>query len=333
MIYGLISSKQVIAKVLADLDLKEDSLRVNDMIEWCGEAIEKIGAVTQLTRKISGVEDSDVLKIKGHQARLPKDLFRLNQVAYATSETGPWFPMTMSTGNFNMWSSSLNSTNNATIGEISNVSLLEIVKVLYGKYVEDPVYSWFSKMDYKTALDILNSNENARVMLTNLVKASGSSNGSGKNSGLKYSIKPGYIVTNASDGFIKLSYDAMPTDEDGYPLVPDLISYTEACFYYIVMKLKYPEYLSGKLNPNIYYDIKRSWNFYCKQAYGDAMMPDQGQLAAIGKVWNKLVPDLRTSIDFDSDMAYGNMKNYNMPDGGLSDDTFVILENNNLLNS
>jgi len=41
----------------------------------------------------------------------------------------------------------------------------------------------------------------------------------------EYFIKPGWIVTNKSKGFIKLSYKAIATDERGYPLIPDTPSY------------------------------------------------------------------------------------------------------------
>ena len=44
MIYKLTSVKSVIAKVFTDLDLQEETHRVSDMIEWAGEALEKIGA-------------------------------------------------------------------------------------------------------------------------------------------------------------------------------------------------------------------------------------------------------------------------------------------------
>ena len=47
MITKLTSIKTVIAKIIADLDLKEDDIRISDVRSWCGEAIEKIGAVTQ----------------------------------------------------------------------------------------------------------------------------------------------------------------------------------------------------------------------------------------------------------------------------------------------
>ena len=43
----LISSKAVLAKIIADLDLKEDEIRITDVREWIGEAMEKIVAVQQ----------------------------------------------------------------------------------------------------------------------------------------------------------------------------------------------------------------------------------------------------------------------------------------------
>ncbi|MGM9532993.1 MAG: hypothetical protein ACI3VO_14230 [Intestinibacter sp.] len=41
----MISSKSIIAKVIADLDLKERDIKISDIKEWIGEAMEKIGSV------------------------------------------------------------------------------------------------------------------------------------------------------------------------------------------------------------------------------------------------------------------------------------------------
>jgi hypothetical protein len=63
----------------------------------------------------------------------------------------------------------------------------------------------------------------------------------------EYFIKPGWIVTNKKHGFIKLAYKAIAVDERGYPLIPDLTSYQEAIYWYVVMKLTFPKFMSGKL--------------------------------------------------------------------------------------
>jgi len=54
-------------------------------------------------------------------------------------------------------------------------------------------------------------------------------------------------VTNKDNGYVKIAYKAIATDERGYPLIPDLESYKEAIYWYVVMKLNFPKYLSGKL--------------------------------------------------------------------------------------
>jgi hypothetical protein len=58
------------------------------------------------------------------------------------------------------------------------------------------------------------------------------------------------------------------------------------------MKMKYPAYLGGRLNREIYYDIRRSWNFYCRQAYAEALMPNEDQMEVIKNTWVRLVPDM-----------------------------------------
>jgi len=294
----MISSRQVISKVFADLDIKEGSNRQSDMIEWVGEAVEKIGSVRQLKRVVSGVDGAEIVQLKNHQAKLPMDLFRLNQVMYSPTNSGPFSKMIVATGNINAWSGS-SGLGNSPEDIVRNSELVNIVKILYSKYAEDPIYAWFSKMDNEKALEILNTNQNVRTLLVNLIQ-----NSDGKatdSSVLKYSIKPGYINTNVRDGFIKFSYDAIPADEDGYPLVPDMVSYSEAIYWYIVMKLSYPEYRSGKMRQDIYFDAKRSWNFYCKQAYGESMMPNSDEMESIKNQWNRLIPELGSHAGFYED--------------------------------
>ena len=107
---------------------------------------------------------------------------------------------------------------------------------------------------------------------------------------LQYMLKPGYIVTNVENGYIKLSYDAIAVDIDGYPMIPDNQSCFEAIYWYVTMKFKYPLYLNGRMPQYIYFDIRNSWNFYRKQAYAEALMPTQDELENIKNTWTKLVP-------------------------------------------
>ena len=97
MVYKMVSSKSVIGKVMADLDLKEEDIRITDVKQWIGDACMSIGSVKQLEHKVV------VLPLNSYQCKLPCDLERLNSVAYSTCEHGGWIPMKKTTGTFSVY--------------------------------------------------------------------------------------------------------------------------------------------------------------------------------------------------------------------------------------
>ena len=257
MITNYVPCEQIIAKVMADANIKDLGQRVSDIREWIFEAIDKIGAASQYDYKESGAEEVPVLEIHDYQAHLPEDLVKLKTVAFSKHENGPWQLMRSNTGSFKMYPD-----------KYDNVMLDQTAAE------DDNMYS-----------PIIATKPGNRNM-TNF------------SADLQYFLKPGFIVTNMRNGYLKIAYDAIVTDDRGYPMVPDLSSYQEAIYWYILMKLKYPDYLSGRLNINVYYDIKRSWNFYRQQAYAEALMPSEAEMTSIKNLWNRLVPD------YDSDRTF-----------------------------
>lgn len=275
---NLISSASIIAKIIADLNLNEDDLRISDVKEYIMEAVLKIGAIQQYEHKIS------IIPVVNHQAKLPCDLYKLGQVAFSNSNDGCWLPMRKTTSSFSV-------VHDRCHGKpcmlIQDSALIPLVKNLY------------NLVDDKEALEKLNGNINMKQTLSALLNDYTFINHKGKATyqhidgtmfsfDLQYDTKPGYIYTNIPRGFVKISYYSIPVDEDSMPLIPDLESYKEAIFYYVTMKLLYPKYLKGQISQNVYYDVKRSWNYYCKQAYGDAMMPGVDELESIKNTYNKL---------------------------------------------
>lgn len=278
---NMISSKAIISKIIADLDLKEDEIKISDIKEYIGEAMEKIGAIQQLEHKVTE------LPICKYQAKLPCDLYRLDQVAFSFENGCGWLPMRKVTNSFGIYKerSTCNCNSNMII---KNYALIPIVKNLY------------NLIDDRDAVDILNNDRNVRKTLSTLINqyTIPSSNGrlipnntSIYSDTLQYSTKPGYITVNMPCGWVKISYYAIITDEDSMPMIPDNPSYAEAIFWYVAMKLSYPKYLKGQLHQNIYYDMKNSWNFYRKQAYAEAMMPGVDELESIKNDWHKLYPE------------------------------------------
>ena len=269
MIYNYTRCESVIAKIMADLDSTEVRNRTTDIKEWIFEAVDKIGAPMQYIRREGGTEDFPLLKIQDNQVPLPDDLVVLDGVAYSESEKGPWRPMVIATSVFR-----------------------EPQKV---KVKPEEIHQ---PMKYKmiTAQSQFYTENNMRyfekAVRANIDKA-------------QYFIKPGWLVTNKNKGYIKLAYKAIAVDERGYPLIPDLTSYQEAIYWYVVMKLSFSKWMKGTLGgkgvnagQNMYQYIQQQWNFYRNQAYAEAMMPTADEMQSIKNSWHQLIPDFNANDTF-----------------------------------
>lgn len=285
------SSQSVIAKAIADFNIQEDQIRITDWKEWLLEGILKIGAIQQYEHKVS------IVPVIGHQASLPCDLYKLGQVAFSFDCNGGWLPMRKSTSSFGVF-------HDKGAGQpcmlIQDSAMLPLVKNMFNLITDEE------------ALAKLNEDTNLRQTLSVLLNqwTVGTVNGKFVNGAightdstmfsneLQYTTKPGYINTNIPTGYVKVSYYGIYTDDEGMPMIPDLESYKEALMWYIGVKHFYSKKLNGEISQSDYYDMKRSWNFYCKQAYSEAMMPGVDDLSSISNIWNKLYPEVNDHSTF-----------------------------------
>lgn len=279
MIYKLTSVRTVIAKIFTDLELREGDHRISDMIEFAGEALEKIGAFPQFTNKVAGKDGIAPLEITNYQAILPLDFHNLIQVGYSTSEEGPFYSMRYGTGSFDAGSE---VTDASTVDDVTpTADVITLAMELYD-------------LDYAEAVTYINANPDKNSQLSYLLRTE-KVNDTGVRtltSDYTYVIQDRYIRTNQEEGYLMMAYQAIPTDAEGYPMIPDRISYKEAIYWYINMKLMYVQWKMGQVRDAVYYHAQRSWNYYCKQAYGDAMMPNQEQMESIKNTWLRMVPEL-----------------------------------------
>lgn len=285
----MVSSKAVVAKIISDLQLDEKDIRITDIKQFIGDACMNIGSVNQLEHKVVTLELND------YQCKLPCDLERLNSVAYSTSKCGGWIPMKKSTGTFSVYDKNKCCGCDCEM-IVKDNALFPLVK------------NMFNLVDDKAALDKLNEDSNLRKTLSCLLneytvcskngKLQNLMNGTNFSNTVQYDIKPGYLFSNVPNGFVKLSYHAIYTDEEGMPMIPDINSYFEAIYWYVAMKLYYPKYLAGDIPQHVYYDMKRSYNFYRQQAYAESLMPNQDELTDIKHTWHTLVPEVDEDVTF-----------------------------------
>lgn len=302
----MISSASVVAKVIADLDLKEDQIRITDIREWIMEGILKIGAIQQYEHKVA------ILPIECHQVALPCDLYKLGQVAFSFCNGGGWLPMRKATSSFGVFHD--RECSNEPCMLIPDTAMFPLVKNMFNLNTD------------REALEKLNEDTNLRQTLSILLNQWTVGTVNGKfvpgvvdhkdgtmfSNELQYTTKPGYINTCMPRGFVKISYYAIYTDEDSMPMIPDLESYKECLYWYITMKLMYPKKLKGQISQGDYYDIRNSYNFYRKQAYAEAMMPTVDDLETISNIYTKLYPEINDhSMFFSTSGDEQNIYNQN----------------------
>ena len=280
MIEKMITSKAVIAKVIADLGLEENDIKITDMKCWICEAVSKIGTINQLEQKVA------IIKLENYQCQLPAELEKLQFVAFSFNSNSGWIPMKKSTGIFSVYDRIEGASSNPEM-IIQDSALIALVKSLYNISTD------------KDALAKLNSDSNIRLTLSALINQyTVTSNNTTKNTNfsntVQYDVKPGYIYSNVSEGYVKISYLTPYHDEEGLPLIPDKPSYFEAIYWYIAMKLLYIDYFTGRKPQHIYYDAKRSWNFYRQQAYAECLMPNENEIENIKNTWHTLMPELES---------------------------------------
>ena len=288
MIYKTTSVERVLAKVYQDLDLKEGDHRLSDMIEWAGEALEKIGAFPSFTNKVTGKDEVPLLEVVNYNVQLPCDFYNLIQISFSTSQQGPYYPMRYGTGNFDAGNPEI-VTDDKSATVVSDVASTSDLVILCMTLYD---------LDYASALAKLNNEPDTRSMLTGIVNIKtptlpGVHNPMATTRDITYVLTPGYIKLNVESGYIMMAYQAIPTDTKGYPLIPDDPSFLEAIYWYIVMKLYYPQWVGGQIRDAVYYDARKSWNYFCKQAYGQALMPTTDQLESIKNSWVRLIPEIK----------------------------------------
>ena len=307
MITRLVSSKEIVAKAIADYNLQEDEIKITDIKSWLAEGLELIGSVNQMDHKVA------ILHIHDYQCKLPCDLQRLNSVAFSFCENGGWFPAKKTTGTFSVFDKKCSDGCCEML--LQDQVLFPLVK------------NMFNLTNDKQALDKLNEDDNLRKTLSTLInqyticsrngKVQGLIGGTNFSNTVQYDVKPGYLISNVPEGYVKLSYHAIFTDDEGMPMIPDIPSYFEAIYWYVATKLYYPKYLSGDVPQHVYYDMKRSYNFYRKQAYAESLMPNQDEMTNLKWTWNTLVPEVDEEDTFFS--TTGDKQDiYNQNYGGWS---------------
>lgn len=112
-----------------------------------------------------------------------------------------------------------------------------------------------------------------------------------------YKLVDNHIIPNFDDGFLAISYKAIPVDDDGFPLIPDNIKFKNAVKYHIMWKLAFMKLVQGKISGQAYQIIERDRDWYIGAASNESQKPSMDQMESIKNNWIRMIPKINQHRD------------------------------------
>ena len=112
---------------------------------------------------------------------------------------------------------------------------------------------------------------------------------------LTYKLNNNYIFTSFKTGEVVLVYLANPTDENGYPMIPDNIKYIRACVAYVANKILFKKQVQGKsVNPRVATQIEQDVSWYISAADSSSRTPTMDEMESWKNNFIKLIPNINS---------------------------------------
>lgn len=291
---------RILSKLYRDLGLEDIS--ETDVVEWAGEALEAIGAITMYEEAVAFIE------IENHQADLPNGLHSILQVArnnkWSKENKQAICPANVildcSTEEMENTNSETSPCGCTDVGlkaqdyiplDCNGKPLTDYEIAYYRPYfdLQYEYHLWGHSHYYSetyTPIRLANHSFFNTVVCPEDEKIHYSSTD-------EYTIVENKIRTSFKEGSIALAYYRQKIDEDtGYPMIPDDYSIITAITMYITMKYMSRMWYSGREGyADKYQKAEQDWQWYCKQAGNKQLMPHGvDQFQNLTESRNQLLP-------------------------------------------
>jgi len=112
---------------------------------------------------------------------------------------------------------------------------------------------------------------------------------------LTYKLNNNHIFTSFDSGEVVMVYLANPTDDRGYPMIPDNIKFIKACQAYVGDKLMMQQGIKGNMvNPRIEMKIEQDMHWYIAAADSSARIPTMDDMESWKNNFVKLIPNINS---------------------------------------
>jgi hypothetical protein len=250
-----------------------------DIMMWTEEALNLIGHPRQYIRKVTGHKENPNLDIKNYRAQLPCDFHSLEQVAVNG------MPAEYSGNTFHH----LLDGDCCGIEGFTTLAA-HVQEQNWGELVK--VTNDNGTSSYEQRNDSL-SNTESGIMSFDMAGIIDS-----EFNPITFDLNNNNITLSVKEGKVCMAYLAIPTDEEGLPLIPEDTSYQLAVKKYLTMKVDYIAWRRGTLPQAVFEHSQQEWAWYVGQAGNKAKMPNIDQLEAIKNQTMRLLPKVNAHETF-----------------------------------
>ena len=265
-----------------------------DIMMWTEEALNLIGHPRQYIRKVTGHKENPNLDIKDYRAHLPCDFHSLEQIAVngmPAEYSGNTFHHLMDGAccgfeGYSTLSSHVQEQNWGTLVKTTD---------------EETGMAVYVERD-----DALSNTEGGIMSFDLTMNADTTYNP------ITFDLNNNHITLSVKEGQVCMAYLAIPTDEEGLPLIPEDTSYQLAVKKYLTMKIDYIAWRKGELQSAVFQHSEQEWAWYVGQAGNKAKMPNLDQMEAIKNQTMRLLPKVNHHETFFRSLSTPEVrKNFN----------------------
>jgi hypothetical protein len=117
-----------------------------------------------------------------------------------------------------------------------------------------------------------------------------------------YTVNGNYIFTSFDHGSVMMAFLAIPTDEEGYPLIPADEWWRQAVQYEIAYKIAMKLFIQGNIADKVYQHIERERDWKVAQAVNKSKMPSIDEMESFKNQWLRLIPNYNNHNTFFKNM-------------------------------
>lgn len=110
------------------------------------------------------------------------------------------------------------------------------------------------------------------------------------NSDYTYHVNNNYIFTSFETGEVEMSYKAFPTDEKGFPKIPDNIKFIQAVATYIAERIAYRMFIRNEIDRQRYELVQSERLYYMGAAKTAGIMPSIDQMESLKNSFMRAIP-------------------------------------------